>query len=114
MMMGFFHPGTSRGIRGMTMGSLKTVPPRAFRIVPLGDSHTVGSQLGLRRPFSGEHTLLEVEFLDSRLIRSDGSALNTNGVLLDRFCCVDGDLVVGLVPVLQTQIVVLEVNIQIR
>ena len=41
MMMGFFQPGTRRGMRGMTMGSLKTVPPNAFRIVPLGDSHTV-------------------------------------------------------------------------
>jgi len=37
--MGFFQPGTRRGTLGMTMGSRKTVPPRWFLMVPLGDSH---------------------------------------------------------------------------
>lgn len=27
-------------MRGITIGSRKTVPPRILRIVPLGDSHT--------------------------------------------------------------------------
>ena len=44
--MAFFQPGTRRGIRGMTMGSRKTVPPRMLRMVPLGESHTVCFSLG--------------------------------------------------------------------
>lgn len=39
IMMGLFHPGTIRGIRSRTIGSLKTVPLRIERMVPLGLFH---------------------------------------------------------------------------
>ena len=38
-MMGFFQPGTTRGMFLTTMGSLNTVPLRMLRMVPLGDTH---------------------------------------------------------------------------
>ncbi|CKS58787.1 Uncharacterised protein [Mycobacterium tuberculosis] len=39
MTIGLVHPGTSRGTLEITIGSRKIVPPKMFRIVPLGDSH---------------------------------------------------------------------------
>src|SRR3954466_13192215 len=39
MMMGFFHPGTSRGMLEMTIGSRKITPPRMFLMVPLGERY---------------------------------------------------------------------------
>ena len=39
MMIGLVQPGTNRGTLEMTMGARKMVPPRIFRIVPLGESH---------------------------------------------------------------------------
>lgn len=39
---------------------------------------------------------LQFEFLDSSLVRGDGSALDTDRVLFDSFGRVDSDLVVGL------------------
>src|ERR1700758_850447 len=39
MTIGLVQPGTSRGTFEMTIGSRKMVPPRMFRIVPLGESH---------------------------------------------------------------------------
>src|SRR5947209_15012791 len=39
MTIGLVQPGTSRGTLEITIGSRKMVPPRMFRIVPLGDSH---------------------------------------------------------------------------
>ena len=38
-MMGWVQPGTNLGMLGITMGSLKMVPPTMFLIVPLGDLH---------------------------------------------------------------------------
>jgi hypothetical protein len=75
-------------------------------------------------------TLLQLELLDTGLIRGDGGALDTDTILLDGLSGLDGDLVIGLVTVLKTlkqgqctenvdkeafktyQIVVLEVNIE--
>ena len=59
------------------------------------------------------HTLLEVELLDSRLIGGDGGALDAHRVLLDSLGGVNGDLVVGLVAVLEAEIVVLEVDVEV-
>src|SRR4051794_31509792 len=39
MMMGLVHPGTSRGMFSMTIGSRKITPPRMLRIVPLGERY---------------------------------------------------------------------------
>lgn len=61
-----------------------------------------------------ELTLLQLEFLNTGLIRSDGGALDTNTVLLDGLSGINGDLIIGLVTVLNAQIVVLEVDIKVR
>ena len=53
MTIGFFQPGTSRGTFEMTIGSRKIVPPRMFRIVPLGDDHIVLRLNSLTRASSG-------------------------------------------------------------
>ncbi len=58
--------------------------------------------------------LLEAELLNACLIRGDGRALHTDVVLLDGVCSVNGDLVVGRVAVLDRQIVVLQVDVQVR
>jgi hypothetical protein len=42
--MGFFQPGTRRGMLSMTMGSRNTVPLRMFLMVPLGDFHIWAQQ----------------------------------------------------------------------
>lgn len=39
MVMGLVQPGTRRGIFLQMMGSRNTVPPRMFRMVPLGLFH---------------------------------------------------------------------------
>jgi hypothetical protein len=58
--------------------------------------------------------LLELEFLDSLLVGCDGGALDTNRVLLDGLGGIEGDLVVGLITVGQAEIVVLEVDVEVR
>ena len=57
--------------------------------------------------------LLELEFFNALLVRSDGGALDADAVLLDGLCGVQSDLVVGLVAVGQAQVVVLEVDVQV-
>jgi hypothetical protein len=47
-------------------------------------------------------TLLQLELLDTGLIRSDGGALDTDTILLDGLSGLDCDLVIGLVTVLET------------
>jgi hypothetical protein len=56
---------------------------------------------------------LELELLDSLLIRRDSRALDTNRVLFDSLGSIESDLVVGLITVGQTKIVVLEINVQV-
>ncbi|AFT99004.1 NADP-dependent isocitrate dehydrogenase [Nocardia brasiliensis ATCC 700358] len=58
--------------------------------------------------------LLQAEFLDAGLVRRDGGAFDADAVALDRLGGIDGDLVVCLVPVLDAQVVVLEVHVEIR
>src|SRR5690606_33875699 len=58
--------------------------------------------------------LLEPELLHPRLVRRDGRALDPDAVLLDGVGRVDRDLVVGLVALLDAQVVVLEVDVQVR
>src|SRR5206468_3060984 len=66
------------------------------------------------RPVRGAPHLLEAELLDPGLVRRDGGALDADAVLLDRVGGVDGDLVVGLVALLDAQVVVLEVDVEVR
>lgn len=54
---------------------------------------------------------LQFEFLDSSLVGGDGSALDTDRILLDSLGRVDSDLIVGCISALHSQVVVLEVNI---
>ena len=57
--------------------------------------------------------LLELELLDSGFVWCDGSALDTDRVFLDGLCGINGHLVVGLIPVGQTEIVVFQIDIKI-
>lgn len=69
--------------------------------------------MGEERWDAAERTLLELELLNAGLIWSDGGALDTDGVLLDGLSGINGDLVVRLITVLKTEIVVLEVDIEV-
>jgi hypothetical protein len=53
MMIGFVHPGTSRGTFLITIGARKMVPPKMFRMVPFGDSHIFLRWNSLTRASSG-------------------------------------------------------------
>ena len=55
--------------------------------------------------------LLEAELLDAGLVGRDGGALDAHAVPLDRVGGVDRDLVVGLVAVLDRQVVVLQLDV---
>ena len=98
----------------MTMGSLKTVPPRMFLMVPLGESHTVNATLADAWDVEeADLTLLQLELLDPLLIRSDGRALDAHIVLENCFSRVDGDLVVGLISIWEAQVIVLQVDVEV-
>jgi hypothetical protein len=58
--------------------------------------------------------LLQAELLDAGLVGGDRRALHADAVLLDRVRRVDGDLVVGLVALLDREVVVLEVHVEVR
>ena len=56
--------------------------------------------------------LFEVELFDSGLIGSDGGTLDTNFALFDGVGGIDGDLIVGGISVFDTEIEVLDVEIE--
>lgn len=56
--------------------------------------------------------ILWILTFDSVLVRSDGGALDADVELLDGIGAVDGDLVVSLVPVLDAQVVRVQLNVQ--
>lgn len=58
--------------------------------------------------------LLQLEFFDSLLIRGDGGALDTNFVFLDCVGGIDGDLIVSLVSVFDSEIVIFNIDIEVR
>ena len=57
--------------------------------------------------------LLQPEFIYAGFIRSDRGALNTDAVLLDGMCGIDGDLIIGCIAVLHTKVVVLQVDVEV-
>ncbi|EBA07220.1 NADP-dependent isocitrate dehydrogenase protein [Sagittula stellata E-37] len=58
--------------------------------------------------------LLETEFLDTLLVRGDRRAFDRDANLLRLFGGVDGDLVPGPVPLLDPEIVVKQVQVEVR
>src|SRR6478672_10209577 len=88
--MGWVQPGTRRGTFEQMIGSRKTTPPRMLRMVPLGDRHI--------------------------FLRPNSSTRASSGVTvaLDRVRRVDGDLVVGGVAVLDAEVVVVELDVEVR
>jgi hypothetical protein len=51
--IGFVHPGTSRGMFEITIGSRKITPPRMLRIVPFGERYISLSPNSCTRASSG-------------------------------------------------------------
>lgn len=99
------------------MGARKTVPPlgccqhnvrSALRICLCVRLQLVSDGAVGRQPH-----LLELELVDTLLVWGDGRALDTNRVLLDSLGGIERDLVVGLVTVWQTEVVVLEVDVEV-
>ena len=57
--------------------------------------------------------LLEMEFFHARFVGRDGGAFDADAEFFDGFGRVDGDLVVGLVAVLDAEIVIVQLDIEI-
>jgi hypothetical protein len=85
-------------------------------MVPLGESHTgMVSPIGYTKwSCTDKLTLLQLELLNTGLIRGDGGTLDTDTILLDGLGGINGDLVIGLVTVLNAEIVVLQIDIKVR
>jgi hypothetical protein len=80
---------------------------------------TIGSEDGAAQNVAdgavgGLPHLFEAEFLDSCLIGGDGRALDADMMLLNGVGGIDGHLIIGFVTVLDTQIVVVEVHVEVR
>jgi len=58
--------------------------------------------------------LFQVELLHTALVRRDGRALDRNADFLRLVCCVNGDLVAGLVALLDAEVVVEKLEVEIR
>ena len=98
MTIGFFHPGTSRGTFEMMIGSRKIVPPRIFRIVPLGDGHIVLRLNSLTRASSGVIV----------------AHLTPTPCFLMAYGGIDGHLIVGGVAMLDAEVVVVKIDVEVR
>ena len=97
MMIGCVQPGTRRGTFLQMIGSRKIVPPRMLRIVPFGERHISLRPNSFTRPSSG---VMVAHF----------TATPTSRVL---FAASIGDLVVGLVALLDREIEIDEVEVEI-
>ena len=98
MTIGLVQPGTSRGMLLMMIGSRKITPPRMLRIVPFGDRHIFFRPNSSTRASSGVIV----------------AHLTPTPYLLDRVGGVDRDLVVGGVAALDAEVVVLQVDVEVR
>src|SRR3546814_13592026 len=56
---------------------------------------------------------LEVEFLNARLVGGDRRTLHADAVFLDRMRRIDRDLIVGLVALLDREVVIFEPDIEL-
>ncbi len=56
----------------------------------------------------------QIELFDSFLIGCDGGTFNTNIVLFDGLCRIYGHLIIGLITIWQTQVVILDFQVQVR
>ena len=97
MTMGWVQPGTRRGTFLQMIGSRKITPPRMLRMVPLGDFHIFLSLNSSTRASSGVMV----------------AHLTPTPMLLDRLGRIDRDLVVGLVAVLDAEVVIVELDVEI-
>lgn len=77
------------------MGSLKTVPPRIFRIWSQLSTEDINEEGTYSTVRTSPH-FLKLEFLNSGLVWGDGCTFDTDRVFLDGIGRIDSDLVVGL------------------
>ena len=97
MTIGWVQPGTRRGTFLQMMGSRKITPPMMLRIVPLGE----------------RHIFLRLNSFTRAFVRRDGGAFHRDADLLGLVRGVDGDLIVGLVALLDAEVVVEKVDVEI-
>ena len=57
--------------------------------------------------------LLQMEFFDAGFVRRDGGAFDAHAHALDRFRRIDRHLVVGLVAVLDAEVVIFQLDVEI-
>lgn len=139
-MIGFVHPGTALGTFSTMMGSRKTVPPKMFRMVPLGDYTMSVSEKEEAREGEekGGRTLHIFLSLNSTTRASSGvivahcrasmlgalvplddlmhwpveTYLYSYTILQDCFSSVYRNFIIRLISVLQSQIIILDIDIQ--
>ena len=138
-MIGFVHPGTALGTFSTMMGSRKTVPPKMFRMVPLGDYTMSVSQKEEAREGDekGGRTLHIFLSLNSTTRASSGvivahcdsiwqcismladliqcpveTYLDSYTILQNCFSSVYRNFIIRFISVLQSQIIILDIDIQ--
>jgi hypothetical protein len=96
------------------MGARKTVPP----LYSVNSAPLCRLRLRLQVVSDGavwrQPHLLQLEFLHTLLIGRDGRAFDAHRVLFDGLGRINRDLVIRLVSVGQAQVVVLEVDVEVR
>jgi len=80
-----------------TIGSRKMVPPKMLRMVPLGERYIA----------------FRLELLHPRLVGRDGGAFDADAVPGDGVGRVHRDPVVGLVALLDAEVVILKLDVEI-
>lgn len=116
IMMGCSQPGTNFGIFLHTIGSLNTVPPSTFLIVPLGDNHIFfrlnsGKGRIIRKIYFTKKYILFT--FNSGLIRCNCCTLDTNIVLQNGVGCINSYLIVGSISEKKNSIKLSESSIDI-
>ena len=97
MTIGAVQPGTRRGTFLQTIGSRKMVPPRMLRMVPLGERYIFLRLNSLTRASSGVMV----------------AHLTPTPYFLMALAASIGDLVVGLVALLDAEIEIFQIDVEI-